>query len=48
VINTNTNNVISTAPFIPEVTNGALQLLSHEYAFLKRLVSSFFFLNTSV
>jgi len=35
----NTNNVISTAPFTPGVTNGALQLLVglyHEYALLKR------------
>jgi len=35
----NTNNVISTAPFTPAVTNGALQLLVglyHEYALLKR------------
>jgi len=34
-----TNNVISTAPFTPGVTNGALQLLVgpyHEYALLKR------------
>jgi len=38
-VDTNTNNVISTAPFTPGVTNGALQLLVglyHEYALLKR------------